>query len=283
MKFPDFSLNLQLTIMNRAEKKTKVIIIEDELHNSRMLNGMIQKLRPDWSVSAVLESVSESVDWLETNPQPDLILMDIQLSDGICFSIFDKVNLAAETRIIFTTAYDEYAIRAFKVNSIDYLLKPIKESELEFALTKFESFRESGMKNNTTYSVEKKEYDELIQSILSGKKEYRKRFLVSAGSNYYKLDTSEIAFIYSSNKSVFAVDFNRKESLLDYNLEQIESELNPEQFFRANRQIILNIDSVKKISNDSGGKLKVFTKPETDFEITISRLKAADFKLWLGK
>ena len=160
-----------------------VLIIEDELHNMRMLTDMLVKLRPNWNVVGQLDSVKQSVDFLSENPQPELILMDIQLSDGVCFSIFEQVEVRSS--IIFTTAFDNYAIQAFKVNSIDYLLKPVKEADLEKALIKLEDLRQPPKPQF--------DYNEIVQAIKKGQKEYRKRFLISAGNKYYKLDTNEIA------------------------------------------------------------------------------------------
>lgn len=264
-------------------KNIRVIIIEDELHNSRMLNGMINKLRPDWKVEKVLDSVAESVEWLQNNPHQDLIMMDIQLSDGICFSIFQQIEISQTCRIIFTTAYDEFAIRAFKVNSIDYLLKPINGEELESAFQKFEKLTASSTANELLDTGEREHYKKLVDSILTGKKEYRSRFLISGVNDYYKLNVEDIAYIYSTNKLTFATDFKGKSYTLDYNLEQCESDLNPKHFFRANRKIIVNIDAIARVSNDLGSKLKVLTQPPTEFEVTISRLKATEFKYWMGK
>lgn len=265
------------------ESNMRLIIIEDELHNSRMLSDMVKLLRPDWNIEAVLESIEESVEWLANNRAPQLILMDIQLSDGISFSIFDQVELNAKTHVIFTTAYDKYAIRAFKVNSLDYLLKPIKEAELEFAFQKLELHVAKDESFLPLLSQEKEVYKSLVASILRGEKEYRTRFLISGIKDYIMLETLDIAYFYSSNKATFAYTKDKKLHLLAYTLEQIEDELDPKQFFRANRQVILNIESITKISNDVGNKLKVKVSPEADFEINVSRLKAAEFKMWLGK
>jgi len=266
------------------KEKLSILVVEDEAHNSRMLCDLIHKLRPDWKIVAVLESVEESVGWLTKNKAPDLILMDIQLSDGICFSIFEKIEKQITSRIIFTTAYDEYAIRAFKVNSIDYLLKPINEQELEAAFQKFEKLRSENLPLEYTLSDEDKQYyKKVIKSVLEGKKEYRSRFLITGINGFQKLEAKHIAYIYSDNKLTFAVDFNQKEYILDYNLEQMESELDPNHFFRLNRKIIANIEAIVKVSNDEGGKLKVIIEPKPEFEITVSRLRASEFKMWMGK
>lgn len=266
-----------------VDDKLRILVIEDEVHNSRMLCDLIVKLRPGWRIEAVLESVQESVEWLNENKPPELILMDIQLSDGICFSIFDKVEKQMTSRVIFTTAYDEYAIRAFKVNSIDYLLKPVNEQELENAFQKFEKLSAENQPLDYNLSGDEDYYKNLIKSVLEGKKEHRTRFLISGISGYQKLETKDIAYIYSDNKVTFAVDFNKKQHILDYNLEQMESELDPDKFFRLNRKIIANIEAIIKVSNDEGGKLKVVTDPMPDFKITVSRLKASEFKTWMGK
>jgi DNA-binding LytR/AlgR family response regulator len=270
-------------MINNPESVTRILIVEDEAPNSRMLHELLVELRPQWKVEAILESVQESVAWLKSNPAPDIILMDIQLSDGICFSIFDQVTLPPSCRIIFTTAYDEYAIRAFKVNSIDYLLKPIEKSELESAIIKYEALlSEFQSGRSETFNVQER-YDQLVKNILSGKKEYRTRFLVAGINNWQTIETRTIAYIYSENKLTFAVDFDGRDYTLDYTLEQLESELNPAEFYRANRKTILHIDAVVKVYNDLGGKLKVMTKPAPDFEIPVSRLKATEFKIWMGK
>ncbi len=265
--------------MDSHKKQTTLLIIEDEAHNSRMLHDMTKKLRPGWEVTAILESVEESILWFKENKAPHLILMDIQLSDGICFTIFDKTRMDPSSRIIFTTAYDEYALRAFKVNSIDYLLKPIEEEELEKAFLKFEQLIE----NESSPMENIYEYKKLLHSILNGKKEYRTRFLISGITSYQKLETDEIAYFYSDNKLTFAVDNGGKEYTLDYNLEQLENELNPTQFFRANRKTIVHFNSVKKVSNESGSRLKVELAPMPEFDVIVSRLRAADFKIWMGK
>lgn len=268
--------------MKASTENIKLIIIEDELHNSRMLHELVSELRPFWQVIQTIGSVKESVCWLKDNPLPDIILMDIQLSDGICFSIFEEVAFPTNCRIIFTTAYDEYAIRAFKVNSIDYLLKPIEKEELEQAFLKFEQLYNEG-DSLIPKLFDSSQYMALVDNVLKKKKEYRTRFLVSGINSYHRIDIGEVAYVFSDNKLTFAVDFNGKQHILEYTLEQLETELNPEFFFRANRKVLVNVEAVKKINNDGGGKLKIEIAPQPDFEIPISRLKANDFKLWMGK
>ena len=254
----------------------KAVIIEDEIHNRRLLEGMIQNLRPEWEIVNAFDSVKSSVQWLKTNQQPDLIFMDIQLIDGICFSIFEQVDI--KSMVIFTTAYDEYAIQAFKVNSIDYLLKPIKEHELEYAILSFEKLHSSIQK-------EKKElnYQEILEAIRNGEKKYRQRFLVSGSTAFTKIATKDIAYFFSEQKITFAVDYQGKNHPIDHSLDRLEHELDPEHFFRANRQFVLNIDAINKIESHFAGKLIVKLIAPFKEKITISRLKAANFKKWIDK
>lgn len=250
-----------------------VLIIEDEQPNARMLAGMLQNRRPGWEISSILETVKQSVAWLQSNPHPDLILMDIQLSDGICFSIFEQVKV--KSNIIFTTAFDNYAIQAFKVNSIDYLLKPVKESELENALVKLEHLRQP--------SGQLVDYEEIMQAIRNGKKEFRKRFLITAGNKYYKLNTSDIACFVSENKVTTAITFADEYHVVDFSLDRLEEELDPDFYFRADRKTIIHIDLVSRFEDYFGSKLIVKLKSPVNDKITVSRLKASAFKVWVGK
>jgi DNA-binding LytR/AlgR family response regulator len=251
----------------------KVLIIEDEQPNARMLAEMLQNLRSGWEILAILETVKQSVAWLQSHTQPDLILMDIQLSDGICFSIFEQVEV--KSSIIFTTAFDNYAIQAFKVNSIDYLLKPIKESELENALVKLEQFRQP--------IGQQVDFSEIMQAIRGGKKEYRKRFLITAGNNYFKLNTSDIACFVSENKVTTAITFAGEYHVVDFSLDRLEDELDPDFYFRADRKTIIHIDLVSRFEDYFGSKLIVKLKSPVNDKITVSRLKASAFKVWVGK
>jgi DNA-binding LytR/AlgR family response regulator len=257
-------------------KTVKIVLIEDELYNLRLLEGMIKKLRPGWEIIQTFDSVAGSVGWLKNNSHPDLFFMDIQLADGLCFSIFEKVEI--KSMVIFTTAYDNYAIRAFKVNSIDYLLKPFKEKDLETAIEKYENFRKSSAQ---LYDAE--DYSEILEAIRSSEKRYRKRFLVSKGAAYYKLSVDEIAYFYSENRITTAVTFNRHNFVIDFSLDALEEELSPDNFFRINRQVLINIRSLEKIENYFGSRLKVRLNPPFEEGVMISRLKASDFKNWVGQ
>jgi len=254
----------------------KVAIIEDEIPNMRMLAAMLQSLRPGWEVVARLESVRQSVAFFSSGEQPDLVLMDIQLSDGPCFSIFDQVEVRSS--IIFTTAFDQYAIQAFRVNSIDYLLKPVKESDLERALVKFEGWRK-----NQFPDFQGVNYGEVLQAIRSGKKEFRKRFLISAGNRYYKLDTTDISCFESENRITTAVTWRGEKHVVDFSLDRLEEELDPDLFFRADRRTIIHIDLISRFEDYFGNKLIVRLKSPVNDKITVSRLKASAFKMWVGK
>ncbi len=255
----------------------KVIIVEDELHNYRLLRGMVEKLRPEWEIVGWFESVKSSVAWLETNPAPDLIFMDIQLTDGISFSIFDQVKV--ESMVIFVTAYDEFALRAFKVNSIDYLLKPIKQDKLRIAIEKFEN-----ISHVSSDSVDNRpDYHEILQAITQGEKKYRTRFLISGASSYFKLDVKDIAWFSTENRVTTAFTFNGKSHIVDLTIEKLEEQLDPELFFRTNRSSLVHINSVRKFENHFGGKLILRLIHPFDEPITISRLKATEFKEWVGK
>lgn len=254
----------------------KVAIVEDEIPNMRMLAAMLLSLRPGWEVVARLESVRQSVAFFSTGEQPDLVLMDIQLSDGPCFSIFDQVKVRSS--IIFTTAFDQYAIQAFRVNSIDYLLKPVKEIDLERALTKYETLQIQMPSQVPTF-----DFPAIHQSIRTGQKAYRKRFMVTAGNRYYKLDTGDIACFESENRITTAITWTGEKHVVDFSLDRLEEELDPEYFFRADRRTIIHIDLISRFEDYFGNKLIVRLKSPVNDKITVSRLKASAFKMWVGK
>lgn len=257
-------------------KPVTYILIEDETYNLRLLEGMIRKLRPGWELTATFDSVKGSAGWLREHTHPDLFFMDIQLADGLCFSIFDQVDI--KSMVIFTTAYDNYALRAFRVNSVDYLLKPFREKDLEAAILKFEEF--SRIKGAGT---EKQDYEEIWDAIRKGEKKYRRRFLISKGAAWHMLTTEEIAFIHSSNRITTAVTFTGQNHIIDFPLDVLEDQLNPEEFFRANRQLTVHIKAIEKVENHFGGRLKIQLKPSFPGDVFVSRLKALAMKEWLDR
>jgi DNA-binding LytR/AlgR family response regulator len=258
--------------MNRP---VNILLIEDEDYNLRLLEGMIRKLRPGWKVSGAFESVKRSVEWLKQHPQPDLIFMDIQLADGLCFAIFEQVRISS--MVIFTTAYDNYAIQAFKVNSIDYLLKPFREKELEEAILKFEKF--TGLAVDMHHTPD---YQDILEAIRKGEKKFRRRFLVSKGDAYIRLEVSDIAYFHNENRITTAVTFKNQTHILDFPLDTLEEQLDPDQYYRANRQLLVNVKAVDRVENHFGGRLKLRLNPPFSGDLMVSRLKAINFRQWLG-
>jgi len=252
-----------------------VIIVEDEIHSAQMLQSMINELRPEWTVIDTFDSVEETVNWLNNNEQPNLIFLDIQLSDGISFSIFDKVEV--DCGVIFTTAYDEYAVKAFKLNSVDYLLKPVKKDLLLSAIEKLESI----IKKFESSQSSVLNYKDILSDLKNGTNPYRKRFLVSKRDAFFSISVTDIAYIYFESKLTYAVTFDNKEHIINFTLDKLEEELDPSIFIRANRQAIVNLNAIHSLENYFGGKLIVKLMPQFDQKFVISRAKATVFKNWL--
>jgi two-component system, LytTR family, response regulator LytT len=250
----------------------KIVIVEDEAAAARRLHKLILDVEPDAEILALLDSVENTVSWCTKNEEPDLFFMDIQLADGLSFEIVEQVSIKAP--IIFTTAFDEYAIKAFTVNSIDYLLKPIEPATLERAINKYRSMARPEKDENL---------QQILKDLLQGKSKYRERFLVKRGDAFYPLLISEVAYFYAEDKVVFAKTKAGQRVLLDFTLDTLESTLNPLLFFRANRQYLISIDAVIQLSSSFNGKLKVSVNPAAADEIIISREKALSFKNWVGK
>ncbi|RMG87234.1 MAG: DNA-binding response regulator [Bacteroidetes bacterium] len=248
----------------------KILIVEDEAPASKRLAALIKKERPQYEVVGIVDSVESGVSWLESHPQPDLIFMDIQLADGLSFDIFNKTTLTAP--VIFTTAYDQYTLKAFKVNSVDYLLKPIDPDELEKALNKFETF----FKNQTPPPAN---IDKVLE--LLADKDYKTRFLVKTGANLSYLPVIEIAYFYSDQGTVIALNKKGRRFIVDYTLDQLETHLRPQDFFRINRKFIIHISSIKKIAPWFNSRLKLDLSPATETEVIVSRERVQSFKAWL--
>jgi two-component system response regulator LytT len=251
----------------------KILIIEDERHNANRLQAMVKEINPENIVCDILESVTDSVEWFNTHPSPDLILMDVRLSDGLCFEIFSSCTVVAP--VIFTTAYDEYAIKAFKVNSIDYLLKPIHKPELEAALTKFKQLLSNQQPNPAI--------TDLIDIIKKQGASYRSRFLIPLNDGYKSVGVEEVDYIYSEFKVTHLVSTDGQVYATTQTMDELEEQLDPSSFFRANRQHIISLSVIKDIHNYFNGKLKVVINKYPDVEILISREKAVSFKHWLDR
>ena len=251
----------------------KVLIIEDELPAARRIEQLIRQQRSQVEVLAVIDSITEAVKWFAQNPAPELILMDIHLADGLSFDIFQSIQI--QSMVIFTTAYDQYAIRAFKVNSIDYLLKPIDALELKSALDKYDQMR--GQATSFDYSM----LNGMLDSLKN--RNYRERFLVKFGNAFTYIQAQEMRFCYAEDSLVFTRLADGKKYSLDYTLEQLEQLLNPTNFFRINRKILLHIEAVDKIHPYFNNRLKLELQPSPGFEIVVSRERVQDFKNWIDQ
>lgn len=252
----------------------QLIIIEDEYPAADRLQKMLHRCDHDIQIQAVLPSVKEAVSWFQENTPPDLVLSDIQLSDGLSFEIFQKINL--KSPIIFTTAYDEYAIRAFRVNSLDYLLKPIKKDELDQALTKYTQHHSSSLSLGTQ--------DQLTQLLQSFQPEtqYKSRLLVSYRDAMIPIPTADIAYFHSQHEWVYAIHQDGRKFPLDQTLEALQSTLDPQYFFRLNRQFIAHLKSISKVQPSFNGKLSVALQPSPETDVHVSREKAKRLKAWLA-
>lgn len=248
-----------------------VIIIEDEKPAARRLSRLLSELNV--SVSTMLHSVEESIAWFQNNQHPDLIFLDIQLSDGLSFEIFDIIEV--KSAIIFTTAYDEYALQAFKLNSIDYLLKPIDDEELETAVKKYQDFKPENQKISVDFNDIKK----LLVNPLE--REYKKRFTVKVGQHLKIINADEVECFYSENKGTYAATLDGRNYLLDTTLEQLEEEISPKIFFRVSRKFYVNINHINDIVSYTNSRLQIKLNRFSEQEIIVSRERVKDFKLWL--
>ena len=246
----------------------KIILIEDEKPAARLLKRRVEKL--GYEITEMLHSVEESVAWLKTNSQPDLIFLDIQLSDGLSFEIFNQVDVSSA--IIFTTAYDEYVLKAFKLNSVDYLLKPVDEEELKFALEKFE--KQHQPKSSFDLSEIKKLFTNQSES-------YKERFSVKIGTSIKIIESDNIECFFSENKASYIHIKENKNYLIDFSLDKVEEQMNPKKFFRINRSQIIQIDSIKEITISSNSRLKIVLNTYNEQDMIVSREKVSDFKDWI--
>ncbi len=249
----------------------RTIIIEDEKPAARRLSRLLAEL--DVEVSVMLHSVEEAIGWFGNNEHPDLIFLDIQLSDGLSFEIFDEVEV--NSSIIFTTAYDEYALQAFKLNSIDYLLKPIDDEDLENAVKKYRNMRPKEQKLSLDFDDIKKL---LVNPI---EREYKKRFTTRVGQHLKIINADEVECFYSENKGTYAATIEGRNYLIDTTLENLESELSPKKFFRVSRKFYINVDHIKDIISYTNSRLQIKLNRFSEQEIIVSRERVLDFKLWL--
>lgn len=249
----------------------KVLIIEDEILAAEKLAGLLISIDSTIEIMGKLQSVLESINWLHSQPDPGLIFMDIQLDDGICFEIFDAVKI--KTPVIFTTAYDSYAIRAFQVNSVDYLLKPIEKEPLTKAIEKYKLIFEKG--GASTQSVG----DLSVQMV----KSYKTRFFVKIGNHFHSIPVDNIECFYIVERAVFFKTNNGKNYNLDYSLDQVQQLIDPEKFFRINRNYLIQINAIQDIYNYSSSRLGIKINGIDHLDLIVSREKVGEFKKWLDR
>lgn len=249
----------------------RTIIIEDEEFAARRLENMIRECDPTIEIVDIFPSVKESVEWLKANAQPDLIFLDIQLEDDLSFAIFEQVQV--RSKIIFTTAFDEYAIKAFKLNSIDYLLKPINKEELCRAIDKFR-----------TWNDEKAQIIDaaMLRDLLRPQPAYRERFMVAVGDKLKPISVNDIAYFFSTAGITFVVMHSKNQYSLDFSLDNLKEMLNPKDFFRVNRQYFVGLKSIDKVVVYPKSRLKLVLNPPTDTDLFVSIDKAPEFKQWLN-
>lgn len=249
-----------------------VIIIEDEKPSARRLQRMLSELQMDTEV--MLHSVEESIDWFQNNKHPDLIFLDIQLSDGLSFEIFETIDI--KSAVIFTTAYDEYALQAFKLNSIDYLLKPIDENDLARAVSKY---NERAPKK-ASVTLDFNDIKKLLVNPIE--REYKKRFSVKVGQHLKLINIDDIECFYSENKGTYAYTSEGRNYLLDTTLEQLEDELEPHKFFRISRKFFVNINAINDMVSYTNSRLQIKLKTFKEQEIIVARERVKEFKDWLA-
>ena len=252
----------------------KVLIIEDEAPAFRRLQTVLEEVSPEAIIIDVIDTVAESAKWFQNHRAPDIVFMDIQLSDGISFEIFDMVDIACP--VIFTTAFDEYMLRAFKVNSIDYLLKPIKKEELALSLQKYNS-----MKNIFSSSLNTN-LNELVKQIRLDDRQFKNRFLVKIADAMISIEASDIAYFQTRHGVVHLVNSEGRKYLMDVTLDELVQQLDPQTFYRANRQFIVSFGAIKKAHRYHKGKLLLEVVPASEEQIIVSSEKSTAFKQWLG-
>jgi len=257
----------------------KILIVEDEDLAVKKLKKTLFSVDESATVVGEADSIKSTVNWLQSNPTPDLILMDIELADGQSFEIFNHVEV--KSPVIFITSYDEYALKAFKVNSVDYLLKPVQKEDLTAALDKFRQMKKiyhTEPDPSISIDVLVKQLQQKLQT-----KEYRKRFLVKHGQKLVSVDVDEIAYFFSDGRLNFFKTYDNRKFVVDYTMDELNDMLDPDKYFRISRSFFIAVNSVSQIHDYFGNRLLLNLKPETDKEAIVSREKVTDFKNWLGK
>jgi two-component system, LytTR family, response regulator LytT len=248
----------------------KLLIIEDEPASAQRLKKLAEEIDPEITVLEILDSISTSVEWFRTHSEPDLVLSDIHLADGLSFEIFREVNISCP--VIFTTAYDQYAIQAFKLNSIDYLLKPVKKTELADAIKKFKKIQSVAPGFDLS---------QLTALLGNAGKEFLRRLMVRIGQQIKVVEVKNIAYFYIDEKIVFGVSFSKDRYPMDLSLDQLEKQLDPERFFRINRAFIISLESIETMITYSKARIKIRLKPPCEVESITSTERSAEFRDWL--
>lgn len=248
-----------------------LLIIEDEAAAARRLQSLIEKIAPQARILDVLDCVDTAVSWLDSHEAPDLIFMDIHLADGSSFEIFREVEVSSP--VIFTTAYDQYAIQAFKVNSVDYLLKPLKEEELRAALQKWSRHQGS--------APTPLDYQQLLQHLPAGEGSYQKRIVIRFGQHLKAIEITEAAYFFIESRVTVMRTHEGKEYPVDYNLDQLEEILDPARFFRINRKFIVQVNAIDQMYTHSKSRVRLVLKPPVDDDTIVSSERATRFKDWL--
>ena len=251
-----------------------VLIIEDEPQAAQRLETLVRSLVPEVVILSKLDTVKRSVAWIGSNPKPDLIFMDIQLADGISFQIFEQCEI--KSPVIFTTAYDAYALKAFKVNSIDYILKPVDKDELGAALTKFRNL--TGNESGTRVVLEN--IDQAVQMLT---KKFKTRFVIKVGEHLKTIEVASILYFYSQDKATFCVTADNRQLILDYTLEQLEEMVDPVRFFRINRKFLVASHAIQDIISYTNSRLRLVVKGSSDNDIIVARERVQEFKDWLDR
>jgi DNA-binding LytR/AlgR family response regulator len=251
-----------------------VLIVEDEPEAARRLEILINQIIPQATILAKVDSVRKSVQWISENPSPDLIFMDIQLADGLSFQIFEQCTVRSP--VIFTTAYDAYALRAFKVNSIDYILKPVDKSDLEAALLKLDRLTQPKQSSNELLIS-------IGEAVRNLTRQYKTRFVIKVGEHLKSVEVSDISYFFSLEKTTFARIADGRKHIIDFSLEQLEDLLNPNEFFRINRKYIVTAGSIQDMITYTNSRLKLLLKGSDDGHIIVSRERVQEFKDWLDR
>jgi DNA-binding LytR/AlgR family response regulator len=255
-----------------------VLIIEDESATARRLQKLLNEIDPSINILAIHESISQTVEWLTNKGEPDLMFMDINLSDGLSFGIFDEIEVNCP--VIFTTAYDQYAIKAFKVNSIDYLLKPVNKIQLEESILKYQKLHPQEKKENI--NIEKLDIEKLAIALGINKPDFMKRFIVRYGEVIKAIEVKDVAYFYSDEKIVFMTLNEGKSYPVDFTLDHLENRLNPELFFRINRKFLINYHAIEKMVSYSKSRIKITLTPPCELEAISSTDRSGVFKEWLA-